>query len=293
MSYDLYFEARQPDPRLNAAAFEAYFRARPNYQMGKGQALYENQTTGVYFIVDIGDVDNEEEPDLLPVSLNLNYFRPHIFGLEAELEIRNFVQHFGLRVSDPQIDGMSDGEYSTEKFLSGWNKGNEFGYSSFLAEPQEEPVLTLPGRRIEECWRWNFDRDGLQKRLGESVFVPQFMFLEREGAVKTMVVWPDAIPTALPTAELVVIPRKDILPKRFFRSREDMALVDWADVEPIISGFAINQGALPYRLLSYEEPSEEMLSALRAFPATDEPPEALPVDKILNAELVEKARTKQ
>ena len=33
---------------------------------------------------------------LFPVSFNLNYFRPHVFSLEAEPELAAFVESFDL-----------------------------------------------------------------------------------------------------------------------------------------------------------------------------------------------------
>jgi hypothetical protein len=51
MSYDLYIEAGN-GKSLDKKLFAAWFRRRANYQVGKGQALYQNEDTGVYFIFD-------------------------------------------------------------------------------------------------------------------------------------------------------------------------------------------------------------------------------------------------
>src|ERR1051325_2662308 len=132
MSYDLYFKSRNQNSKPTPIEFVEYFRQRKNYEVSNQQVVYQNETTGVYFVFDIGELSDMEDSDLLPLSFNLNYLRPHIFGLEAEPEIRSLVEKFSLLVSDDQLDGMSDGEYSTEGFLRGWNKGNEFGYRSIL-----------------------------------------------------------------------------------------------------------------------------------------------------------------
>ena len=47
---------------------------------------------------------------------NLNYYRPHIFGMEAEPEVSGFVATFEPIIMDPQIGGMADGEYSRDGF---------------------------------------------------------------------------------------------------------------------------------------------------------------------------------
>src|ERR1700748_2239128 len=120
MSYDLFFQVRDQASAPDAKAVAAYFESRKNYQVSEQQAIYQNDTTGVYFVFDVGEAEGVEMPNPAPVSLNLNYFRPHIFGLEAEPEVRALVEHFNFLVSDPQVGGMGEGEYSAEGFLSGW-----------------------------------------------------------------------------------------------------------------------------------------------------------------------------
>ena len=78
MSYDLYFEAGA-GKKLDAKSFGAYFRARRHYQVENGQAVYQNEDTGVYFIFD--------EPQEGVVAFNLNFLRPHVFALEAAGEL--------------------------------------------------------------------------------------------------------------------------------------------------------------------------------------------------------------
>lgn len=269
-----------------------YFKARKNYQVSEQQALYQNETTGVYFVFDLGGPEESEMANAAPVTLNLNYFRPHIFGLEAEPEVRALVEHFGFLVSDPQVGGMGDGEYSTGGFLSGWNQGNDFGYRSIISQRPNENIPTLPTSQIEACWRWNFTLGDLQAQFGENVFVPRFMLLECEGSVRSGIVWPDGIPTAIPEADLVIIPRKTILPRKFLHQPEDLVIAPWAEVQPILETFPIKGGAVPYRHLEYSTPPEHVISQLRALQPTGMKIQALSTDKVLNTELVAKARAK-
>jgi hypothetical protein len=292
MSYDLYFKFRKPESKPDTIAFATFFKQRKHYEVTDKQVVYQNEITGVYFIFDLGGADMEEEPDLLPLSFNLNYFRPHILGLEAEGELKALVEKFDLLVSDSQIDGMGEGEFSSQQFLSGWNKGNEFGYHSIVQQHPNEKLLTLPTTKIEACWRWNFAQAELQQKLGDDVFVPRFMFLNRGGTVITTVVWPDGIPIALPEADIVFFPRKTILPKKFFRSPEDKVLAIWNEVSPLLEQFPLEHGALPYRLLRYTSPPDSVVTHLRGLKPNSEKPEGVSVDKILNAEIVERVRAK-
>src|SRR6516162_652488 len=111
MSYDLMFSAGN-GKKLDKKAFKAYFRDRRNYQLGEGQAIYQNEDTGVYFIFD--------EPDNGVVAFNLNYFRPHIFGLEAAPELEQFAEAFAAIVTDPQGEIEDPGTFRREPFLRGW-----------------------------------------------------------------------------------------------------------------------------------------------------------------------------
>ena len=292
MSYDLFFRMPEQVAAPNIESLQSYFKERKNYEVSDKQAFYQNETTGVYFIFDFEAPEDEDLSGVAPISFNLNYFRPHIFGLEAEPELKALVESFGFLVVDPQMEGMGEGQYSTEGFLAGWNQGNEFGYRSFLKEEPSEPVLTLPTSQIEACWRWNFAREELQQQLGEDIFVPRFMFLERQGRVVRSTLWPDGIPTAVPEADILMIPRKTILPKKFFRHPEDMVIAMWEEVKPILDAFPVKAGAVSYHSLEYATPPEAVLSFLRALQPTTEQVQALPTDKVLNEELVAKARTK-
>lgn len=292
MSYDLFFRTRDGSS-LDTQALADYFKQRPNYQVSEQQAIYENDATGVYFIFDIGDPGNEEDPGLAPLAFNLNYMRPHVFGLEAEPEVRALVDHFGLLVSDPQIDGMGEGEFSTEKFLSGWNAGNEMGCRAIFSRDPNHSAATMPTAQIEACWRWNMAKHALQETFDDSVFVPKLFFLRHGDGVRCAVVWPDGIPIAMPDSDLIVIQRKDVLPKRFLFSNEDVVIAERAEVERMLQEFPVEQGALPYRLLDYEVVPESVLACLRSLTATKEKPEAVATDHILNAELVEMARRRK
>jgi hypothetical protein len=148
MSYDLYFRPRTGE--LTESAFNAYFRDRPHYKMEGAQAWYQNEDTGVYFLFERQDSEPQpdDEGEAFPATLNVNYFRPSYFGLEAQPEVTAFVRAFDMTVSDPQLDGMGEGEYVAERFLTGWNKGNEFGYEAILRDPKNRE-----GLRAASCAR--------------------------------------------------------------------------------------------------------------------------------------------
>ena len=201
MSYDLYLSPKTFD----ANAIRAYFAARPHYEVSDAQAFYSNADTGVYFIFDFveqpGDSDEEiEGVQAAPhVAFNLNYFRPHIFALEAEPELAAFVEALACTVDDPQIDGMGSGAYSRDRFFSGWTAGNRFSAQAIGEDGGELPP-SADGAQIEEAWAWNFNRARLQDHIGDNTFVPKIAWV-RPGADMEPVrcaTWTFGVPTAIP-----------------------------------------------------------------------------------------------
>ncbi|MBV8759379.1 MAG: hypothetical protein JO257_18975 [Deltaproteobacteria bacterium] len=198
MSYDLYFRATKP---LDLVEVRAFFEER-GYKVSETQAFFENESTGVYFGFELGST----------VSFNINYYRPHVFGLEAATELTSFIERFGLEIEDPQMHGMGKGPYTADGFLRGWNAGNEFAHSAIASNEGVERPLALPAVRNAAVWRWNYAKDAivdeLEANLGDvpPCFVPTVMMVVPEGGsdVKTIVVWDVQMAIAIPEVDLVV-----------------------------------------------------------------------------------------
>jgi hypothetical protein len=296
MSYDLFFRSPVPGQSLSHDEFVRYFDGRPRYEMQESQAWYSNEDTGVYFAFEHGDQaddsdsEGESEGELSPVAFNLNYFRPHAFGLEAEPEVAAFVDAFDLTVHDPQMSGMGDAEYSRDGFLRGWNAGNEFAHRALLAQNPTHPYLTLPASQIETYWRWNFERDERQEQVGEAGFVPRIFFFDFDGEVKTGAAWGDGIAILLPTVDLVLVPRKLLAPRGLFRAREDIVVFTWSELEPILEHFPRVPGELVAYELFYDAAPVEIERLIRDRPRTTEKLKGVAFDQVLDQELIERAK---
>jgi hypothetical protein len=293
MSYDLYFRMRNPSAPLTQERFEAYFASRPTYKVESRQAIYENGDTGVYFMFDYGNPfegaessEARNDDSLAPVAFNLNYYRPHVFGLEAEPEVRSLVEHFELSVVDPQNDGMSEGAYSTDGFLRGWNAGNAFAHRAFLSDPQHEQPRALPEDVIQRAWGWNIQREALQQELGESVFVPRIMFAADEPRVATTVVWGDGLPILLPAVDMVIAPRDQLAPRKLFGKRGDRVVFDWEELKPLAQSFQRRDGPLPSYELFYDSLPPQVDRLFRAARRVVGNLTLLRPDSVLDEELV-------
>jgi hypothetical protein len=286
MSYDLFFKPRSGEC-IAPDAFDDFFSSRSNYKVDLPQAWYQNEETGVYFVFELHSDTADNEAQTFPVSLNINYFRPSYFILEAEPEVTAFVRHFDLVVSDPQLDGMGDGDYNPDLLKSGWNHGNAFGYSAILKDPENRPTVTcLPAQILLRSWAWNHRRNSLQAILGESKFVPRIIFLSVNGLPATAALWPDGIPIAVPEVDYFIVPRKELAPRKLFLRTEDHTVVAYKDALPILERYRSTNE--PGFVLSYDSPPRDIAAFVKALPKSELAIQGVAADSMLDKELVER-----
>jgi len=303
VSYDLYLFRRAGAKPLKKKEFLAYFKGRLDFTVKGTSVGYQNEKTGVYFSFDYSDGKSTDADDpnagRAHIHFNINYFRPHTFGLEAERVLTRLVAGLDLIVSDPQNEGMGDGDYTPEGFLRGWNAGNRFGYQSMRAVQQRGETLlggqhVLPAQTLRACWEWTYGINTLYDRLHEDdidVFIPRVMFGLCDGALRTFCVWPQLIPTALPAVDLVLVMR-DELPQGT-EGETGNALVAWKDVRKAAAKFKLVSGkdapGLKYVLMDYgtaEEAPPELLKFVRGLPAFEGSLQGISPDQVLDEELV-------
>lgn len=296
MSYDLYFGARNGKAPPSSEALVAFFEERAHYRAEGRYAVYENDGTGVRFVFDLDretlDDDAEEgddEPFEAIAAFNINYFRPHVFGLEAAPELAAFVRHFDLIVDDPQSEGMGRGEFTEDGFLRGWNAGNRFAFRVMVQQEPDLDVPTRPAAELEAVWRWNLERAVLQADHDE-LFVPRIYYLQRDDVLYTMATWTDAIPTVLPEVDLLMLGRAELAPRRLFGRDEDMAIIAWHELASLLEPFPRGEMPLPHRTIAYDHAPEPIRAFFQArWPAGLDAYAMVSADQILDRELLEGA----
>ena len=289
MSYDLYFTK----PDISLEQFHEYFEGRPHCTAAGSQVCYENKDTGVYFLIAHGE-SGGEDPEEIPstATLNLNYYRPHVFGLEAADEISAFVGHFGLSIHDPQTQGMDNGDFDKERFLHAWNHGNELGCLAVLSgENAPRDVFTLPGDRLENIWRWNLNKTSIQQGLGDGRFVPRIFLIEVEGRAASAAVWPDAIPELIPKVDYLAIVRNELAPRSFFGTRrKDTIFVPIRDLDPALEAYATADYALPAYMLPTVIIPTSLRDHVQKLKHTGIKGKGISLDQVLDEEIVNKHR---
>lgn len=288
MSYDLYFSFPRPVARADV---EAWFTKRRHYAV-HDSAVYQNSDTGVYFVFGF-QVDGSQPDVLQRIAFNLNYFRPHVFGLEAEPEVRAFVERFQPQIEDPQTNGMGAGPYSGERFLAGWNTGNAFGYESILPQQKSQSAFaSLPEARFEAIWRWNHALADVQSELGESVFVPRVMMFKVDGALRSVAVWSDGIPTLLPEVDAVLVYRDELAPRPLFGQKaKDHCLIGHERLDGTLTALSDEGYALKVRTPTYIDVPKSVRSFIGGLSKTAARLEGVAMDGVLSEELVERYRS--
>jgi hypothetical protein len=289
MSYDLYFRSARA---VSIDDLRGYFEEQDNFTVSDDRAHYENEATGVYF-----GFDFMKEPSAarVPLAFNINYFRPHVFGLEAEPVLTDLVEAFELDIDDPQSEGMGQGPYSAEGFLRGWNNGNRFGYRAILTMDEAPVPLTLPAARVRGVWQWNrgkeLNAEGMIDLIDDvpPCFLPTVMLFQTgEREVKTLVIWDTKMAIAIPEVDLVMTMTDDGAPI-VAQANDIFGLVGvhstWKPGYEIVEGMPIG---LTTRLVDEVDPkvTAKVRAAMRPF----EPICRLSPDSVLDAELVAEAK---
>jgi len=198
---------------------------------------------------------------------------------------------------------MGQGEYSPEGFLRSWNAGNNFTASAVRQMKQQgEKMLTgnlsLPADVNRKLWEWNYTRGDLCEHLLEAeeigVFVPLIMLFREDGQARTFCVFPNLVPTAVPKVDRVFVMRNELPEPHDGDSKETPAWVSWDELRAASAEFEVRErdAPLPFLLLfsedysSQETAPEGLARWVAGLPDWPAKPEFVPVDQVLDAELV-------
>lgn len=224
MSYslELYFE-----PAVRRGRMLQYFAARKYFSVQKGDVLYKNMDTGVYFFMKLRCARNILfQRTVVSAEFEINYYRPSYFGIEAERELSAFMAAFQPRIDDPQIHGMGEGPYSGEAFLNAWNIGNRFSIRSALSRDPDVDIPSMPANELRTTWEWNDRRAERIDMVRDCCIVPTIMLVPIEGRLSRLVVWPMGMSILLPRADYVLVGRIIFGEKRF-------GLARWSEAQEV------------------------------------------------------------
>ena len=211
MSFDLYFY-KTKDSTVTESDLATYLNNNlpHNKSTYAHQWNYENPDTGVYFMIDWNDADEEDEEfdgfTNLNFSFSLNFFRPDFFGLESFPIIEKFVNDLDLFIFDPQDFSEN---VVPRKIIADLLKDEWIAHNSKVTLDQFEKLnfKYMPAEKSNYLWCFQGRRETIQNSLNEDIFVAGILVLENEADRKlyTICVWPQHIPVILPKVDYVVI----------------------------------------------------------------------------------------
>jgi hypothetical protein len=261
MNYILHFQPKTEGKSITLDQIKEYFGQRAGYTVNEYQSLYSNSDTDVFFTFEYGGrrtSPSSSASEILPVYFNIASGKPHIFVLEAETELAEFIHTFNLLVSDLAMKGGGYVEYDEMAFYRGWNQNNEAFYHENGLNQPVHTLPSLPVELMEKCWRWNYHISEMHAELGEAVFVPKIMLIESASAFSTAVVWTDAQAIALPRVDKVILYRRAIAHGFRLNKKEDIALLDFTTLEPVLAAYPHQTEFLEYFSLLYKEAPENI-----------------------------------
>jgi hypothetical protein len=279
MGYELIFRSREDGPAPPIEDLRGFFENRVHYRMNGFIAQYLNEDTGVYFWFDLA---GERSP-----SFHMNYARPHVFALEASNELTSFVNQFDLMVDD---EGAAM-EFGREWFTREWSGGNRAGYRT-ASDPSVGYTgwFTRPYARIEQEWRWNYQRAAFQERVGDSVFVPKVSYFVAGGKLVSGAVWSDAISVALPKVDYILLARDRGWASRLLSREPDVIVVPWSEVEQAAASYRFVAGELGHYQLYWDKPPAAIVNFFRDREPSEMLMEGVSADRVLDEETMAEAR---
>lgn len=233
MSYDISFYKRKENP-VSQDVITKYLVDHNVVKENPENStyLYQNERTGVYFIVEESTMFNEEtveemiqnldEFEALNITLILNNLRPDFFGKETSLFVDDFVKTFDLYMYADDSDGLILKPKENEIYQR-WSPMNKnYAFIPDLAKN----LSFYPLEKSNKLWEFAFHADAMQQELGEGCYVPNIFYLKnrKTGEIVVACTWTEHIPTVIPEVDYVLLNQAE---KGFFRTNYKRGFVKY------------------------------------------------------------------
>jgi hypothetical protein len=181
---------------------------------------------------------------------------------------------------------MGQGEYRSDKLLSGWNFGNEFAYEVILLRHDDirQGVVTLPTDKLHDIWRWNYDRAALRAQIGDGKFVPSILVVFVDKRLSTIVIWPDGRPMVFPAVDHVAVLHG---PRPRSGQNQGYSLLTWRDALAMLEPYMRVYGSRAF-VLDYDTLPSPLANAIHGLDTLHERLGEIPLTSVFDREIVDK-----
>ncbi len=276
MSYDLYFYRRKDNQLTNSEIVSEIKKLVPkNISDVDTQINYENERTGVYFLIDFNEPNTEKEDieifdcfdnfEGLNVNASINFFRPDYFGKEIFPIIANFTDKLDLYVLNLQEFDESRHKplkWSAKELINHWTEHNSIASKKYA---QEYELKFMDKEKSDFLWNYTSQIDKLEGEIKEDIYVPNPLVLQNQESKElfTAIAWTQSIPLILPKVDFVIILKKY---KRLFKNVEEIGMVKYQDIlEKFASEFEVYDSESKLLILRQSN-ADRIKKKFNAFP---------------------------
>jgi len=240
MSYDLYFYKKEDDPISKEEIISEFKKMIPkDISEVDSQIHYENERTGVYFLIDINETNSEKEDIELydqfdgfentNLSASINFLRPDYFGQEIFPILGNICEKLDLHIFNPQeFDESRERplKWTSTELVQHWTDHN---MQVTKQQFKELELKYYPKDKSDKIWEYTSKIETLDKEIEEDVYIPNVFMIMDESTKElfSYVVWSEAIPLILPKVDFVILVKNY---KRFFKTIEEIGIVKYEDI---------------------------------------------------------------
>jgi len=240
MSYDLYFYRNKENP-ISKEKIQAKFKEMIPIDISEvdTQIHYENERTGVYFLIDINEPNTEKEDNELfesfdeyentDISASINFLRPDYFGREIFPIIGRICEKLDLYVFNPQeFDETRERplKWTPTELIEHWTNHNaQVSKQQF----EELELKYYPKDKSDKIWEYTSMIDTLENEMDDDIYIPNlFMIMNQKTKdVFSYVVWSQSIPLILPKVDFVILVKNY---KKLFKKIEEIGIVKYEDI---------------------------------------------------------------
>jgi len=250
MSYDLYFYRRKDNKLSNSEIIsEIKILVPKNTSDIDSQINYENERTGVYFLIDFSEPNTEKEDievfdwfddfENLNVNASINFFRPDYFGKEIFPIISHFVDKLDLYILNLQEFDESKHiplKWTAKELTDHWTEQNSIVSK---AHSQEYELKFMDKEKSDYFWSYTSQIDKLENDIKEDIYIPNPFVLQNNDSKElfTAIAWPQCIPLIMPKVDFVIIQKKY---KKLFKNVEESGMIKYQDLlEKFASEFEV------------------------------------------------------
>lgn len=240
MSYDLYLYKKKGNKLTNSDVKIEFKKMIPkNISEIDSQINYENERTGVYFLMDFNEPNTEQEDldvfdsfndfENTNISISINFLRPDYFGKEIFPLICKCVEKLDLYILNAQeFDDLRHRplKWTKEELIKHWTLHNKKVSKQNFIELQ---LKFLNKDKSDYLWDYTSKIVSLENMIKEDIYIPNAFVIQNQDSNElfTYIVWAESIPLILPKVDFVILVKKH---KKLFKTVEEIGIVKYQSI---------------------------------------------------------------